>query len=188
MASTRSQLLNATCQLLEKQGYYATGLNQIIRESGSPKGSLYYYFPGGKEELTEEALLRVGQEITQRIQSSMRAEMDPAQAVRQFIHQIAHHLQESDYQAGGPITTVALEVAVTNERLRETCQRIYHDWETAFKEGLVGCGIAPTKASQQASMIISAIEGSIILSRTYRSIQPLENAAEWLAHIIESRH
>ncbi len=56
--STRDHIIDTTSQLLEQQGYFATGLNQIVQESGAPKGSLYYYFPEGKEELTAEAIER----------------------------------------------------------------------------------------------------------------------------------
>ena len=41
MSSTRDQIIEKTCELLEAQGYHATGLNQILAESGAPKGSLY---------------------------------------------------------------------------------------------------------------------------------------------------
>ncbi len=58
VSSTRDQIIEATAGLLETQGYRATGLNQIIEESGAPKGSLYYYFPGGKEEFSTEASAR----------------------------------------------------------------------------------------------------------------------------------
>ena len=51
MSTTREQIIEKTCELIELQGFNATGVNQIIRESGTPKGSLYYHFPGGKEEL-----------------------------------------------------------------------------------------------------------------------------------------
>ncbi|MDQ2717139.1 MAG: TetR/AcrR family transcriptional regulator, partial [Chloroflexota bacterium] len=67
MNTTREQIIEATCDLLEAQGYHATGLNQILAESGAPKGSLYYYFPQGKEELTAAAIDRTGKLVAQRI-------------------------------------------------------------------------------------------------------------------------
>ncbi|UUZ80779.1 TetR/AcrR family transcriptional regulator [Paenibacillus sp. P26] len=55
--SARERLIQATSNLIELQGYHATGLNQIIKEGGAPKGSLYYYFPNGKEELVAESVV-----------------------------------------------------------------------------------------------------------------------------------
>ena len=63
MSSAREEILQATTALLEKQGSHATGLNEIIRESGAPKGSLYYYFPEGKDQLVSEAVLVAGQGV-----------------------------------------------------------------------------------------------------------------------------
>ena len=51
MANTREIIIETTCDLMENQGYHATGLNEIVKVSGAPKGSLYYYFPEGKESL-----------------------------------------------------------------------------------------------------------------------------------------
>ena len=61
MATTRERMLDTTGRLLQHQGYAATGLNQVVAESQAPKGSLYFHFPGGKEQLAAEALERSGQ-------------------------------------------------------------------------------------------------------------------------------
>jgi AcrR family transcriptional regulator len=61
MTSARDQIISKTCELFENQGYHATGINQIVKESGAPKGSIYYYFPDGKEEIALEAVIRSGQ-------------------------------------------------------------------------------------------------------------------------------
>ena len=125
MASTRDQIIATTSELLETQGYYATGLNQIVEESGAPKGSLYYYFPDGKEGLTAEAIEHTGRTVAERIRASLAEVEDPAEAVHRFIMTIAQHILASGCKAGGPITTVALETAGKSERLSEACKQVY---------------------------------------------------------------
>ena len=52
--------MHATARLLQQQGYNATGVNEIVARSGAPKGSLYFHFPGGKEELAMQAMMSSG--------------------------------------------------------------------------------------------------------------------------------
>jgi TetR/AcrR family transcriptional repressor of lmrAB and yxaGH operons len=186
MLSAREQIIHTTCDLLELQGYHATGLNQIIKESGSPKGSLYHYFPGGKEELAIEAVRHVGQQVLRRIQDNLALLEDPTEAVRQFIIAIAFNVERSGYRAGGPITTIALEMASTSERLRETCHDIYGQWQAAFAHKLSQAGLDAERAQRLALLIIAAIEGGVILSRTQHSPAPLQQVAEEVACLLRS--
>ncbi|MBI5668528.1 MAG: TetR/AcrR family transcriptional regulator [Chloroflexi bacterium] len=184
MTTARDQIIETTCELLEFQGYHATGLNQIIKESGSPKGSLYYYFPGGKEELVTEAINRVGQVMLERIRANLAEIADPAAAVREFILNVARYVEESGYRTGGPITTVALEMAASSDRLRAACQYIYDGWQAAFYDTLAAGGFADDRARSLATLILASIEGGIILCRTRRSREPLENIAHELGRLI----
>ena len=188
MTSTRDQIIETTCNLLELQGYHATGLNQIIKESSSPKGSLYYHFPGGKEELAVEAVRRVGAIVLERIQQNLAQVEDTAKSIRSFITNIALHVERSGFRAGGPITTIALETASTSEALREECQRIYAAWQAAFAEKLCAGSIAQERAADMAMLIIASIEGGVILCRTNRSRVPLERVAQeigkWVQHAL----
>lgn len=184
MTIARDQIIETTCELIEMQGYHATGLNQIIKESGSPKGSLYYYFPGGKEELTAEALNYTGQLILQRISSSLAAVEDPAEAIRSFILFVASHVKASGFRAGGPITTVALETAITSEKLSQVCATIYQSWQQAFTIKLTQNGYAPEQAESLATAIIAMLEGGIILSRTYKDISPLQAVANQIGYML----
>lgn len=186
MTTARDHILETTAELLELQGYHATGLNQIIKESGSPKGSLYHYFPGGKDELTSEALKRVGNIVLERIQGSLAEVDDPAEAVGGFLMKLAHFVPASGYRAGGPITTVALETAATNELLSIVCREIYGAWQAAFADKLIQGGFTQERAHSLSTLIISAIEGAIILSRTSRNPQPLVNCAQELSRLIRS--
>src|SRR4051812_4374423 len=125
MTSARDQIIDKTCELLELQGYHATGLNQIIKESGSPKGSLYYYFPGGKEELAVESVRKVGAIVLQRIRQNLAESDEPAEVIYRFMMNIAVNVERSGFRAGGPITIIAMETASSSVALREECQRIY---------------------------------------------------------------
>ena len=61
--SARARFIETMAQLLERQGYYGTGLNEIVQHSGAPKGSLYHYFPGGKGvlELGQLGTVKLGE-------------------------------------------------------------------------------------------------------------------------------
>lgn len=184
MTTTRDQIIATTCDLLELQGYHATGLNQILKESGTPKGSLYYYFPGGKEELAIEAIRHVGQIVLQRIRANLAQATDAAQVIGAFIYQIARNVELSGFRAGGPITTIAMETAATNPTLRQVCQQIYADWQQAFADKLIASGMSEERAGRLAALMIAAIEGGVILCRTNQSRVPLEQVAVELEALV----
>ena len=185
MSTTREQILSTTCGLLENQGFHATGLNEIVSESGAPKGSLYYYFPNGKEEIISEAVILSGQRTAERIRAHLASIEDPAQAIRTFVETIAHHVEASGFRSGGPLTIVASKSATTSETINQTCQEAYTLIKEAFMEKLAVSCFGAEKTSRLAWMIVAAIEGSIILSRTYHTGGPLREVAAQLALLIE---
>lgn len=185
MNSTRDQIIETTSALLEAQGYHATGLNQILAESGTPKGSLYYYFPAGKEELTAEAITRTGRLVAQRIEQGLAASDDPCEAIPLFVSTIAHHVETSGFRAGGPLMIVAMETATSSERLNSACREAYHLIQQAFQNKLLTSGYSEAQAAQLATFITSSTEGGIILSRTNHSGDPLRIVAEVLRTLLK---
>ena len=184
MTSTRDHLVSTTCDLLETQGYHATGLNQILKESGAPKGSLYYHFPEGKEGLTAEAIERSGHLVAERIRLNLAGDADAAEAVPAFIRRIAEAVERSGYRAGGPLQTVALETATSSARLNAVCQAAYRELERAFSDHLAA-GYAGASTGL-ACFITAAIEGGIILSRTYHSGEPLRTVAGYVGQLLRA--
>lgn len=184
MTSRREQIIETTCHLMEVQGYSATGLNQILAESGAPKGSLYYYFPEGKDELVEAAINQTARLIAERLRISMTAYAQPTQAIPAFLRDLAQHVQASGFRAGGPITAVALEAASTNERLNTACRDAYRTWQSVIEEKLLSGGYEPIRARRLAAITIALIEGSIILSRSERNVGPLLDAAVELERLL----
>lgn len=185
MNSKREQIITTTCQLIELQGYHATGLNQILAESGTPKGSLYYYFPDGKDGLIEEAITYTSSIIMGRLREGMDAHESAAAAIPAFLRNLAHYVQLSGFQAGGPITAVALEAASTNERLNTACRTAYGQWQGVIEQKLLADGYEAVRAARLAKMVIALIEGAIILSRTERNVAALLNAAAELELLLQ---
>lgn len=184
--STREQIIETTSHLLEQQGYFATGLNQIVQESGAPKGSLYYYFPEGKEELTAEAIERSARTFTTIIETELARYADPAEAIEQFMRGLAEHVEASECRGGAPVATVALETAGRSERLTAACQAAYAGYQQAFGNYLASHSISTERAAHLATLIVAAIEGGIILSRTQRNARPLLDMVGDLRALVEN--
>lgn len=178
MNETKQQILEAAALLFEKQGYHATGLNEIIRESGAPKGSLYYYFPGGKEQIGAETALWSAEVMADRIRFGLSQSEEPAEAVRILALGIAAAVERSGFAAGGPLMMLAAESAVSSARLNSACRNAYGQMQAVFAEKLMG-------DDELAECILSTLEGAILLSRVRHSGEPIRRAAQHLYRYIK---
>src|SRR5688572_33233071 len=66
VSSAREDMLAAAVELFRARGYAGVGVAELLEKSGAPRGSLYFHFPGGKEQVGAEAVARVGAEVAQR--------------------------------------------------------------------------------------------------------------------------
>ena len=182
---TRSRILVTMARLIEKQGYHATGLNEIVRESGAPKGSLYYYFPGGKEQIGAEAILEAGKIISGRLSNILAQESSPAQAIYKFLMQMAESVESTQFGAGSPLTTATIETAVTCEAINQACQEAFGMILSVFKEKFLAADCTEIEAAELALYVTTVVEGGILMSRTYRLAEPLRLAARHLKAYLE---
>src|SRR6202023_751966 len=127
-ATTRDRIVEASAELFRLQGYNATGVKQIVTEAQAPFGSLYHFFPGGKEQLGAAAIRSSGASYAQLIPAVFDAAPDVVTGVRMFFAGAAAHLVETDYEDACPIATVALEVSSSSEILREACAEVFEGW------------------------------------------------------------
>lgn len=168
---TRKKLVEATGDLLRRQGYHATGLSDIVAESGAPRGSLYFYFPGGKDELARAALEATGAEWRARIGAVVAAAPDLDAAIAAIVKLLGDDLEASKFQHGCPVAAVALET--TSKPVHDAIAAHYAEWERAIAEHLVATGFAAAPARQLAVVALSAIEGALLLARVQKSRAPL---------------
>ena len=182
--STRQQLIDTTAQLLEAQGYHGTGLNQIVKESGCPRGSLYYHFPEGKEELAAVAIAQRGRMMGVFLAATLAEHDDPIAAVDAVFAALGAHALGADYCGGAPLAAVALETAGASERLRAACQAAYAALRRPVEAKLIAGGYAPTLAAELATAITAAMEGAIVLLRAEHSVEPLEQTRAALLRLL----
>lgn len=168
---TKQKLVAATGTLLRRQGFHATGLSDIVEESGAPRGSLYFYFPGGKDELATAALEAEGLKWRERVEAVVAAAPDLGTAITNIVDLLADDLEASKFLHGCPVAAVALES--TSEPVRKAIVRHYAAWEKGIVDHLVRLGIAAAPAKQLAVVALSSIEGALLLARVQRSKAPL---------------
>lgn len=173
-------MIETTAHLMERQGYSGTGLNQILRESNAPRGSLYYHFPEGKEGLATEAILHRARGMSQNVMTQLASHSDPRKAVAAFIDSMIAHADETNCAGGAPIAAVALEASTTSETLRQACAQAYEMLQAPFAQKLRRAGLTEETAVSLATHITAALEGAIVLTRVRQSTLPLKAAKRQL--------
>jgi AcrR family transcriptional regulator len=170
---TKDRIVQSSAELFRRQGFAGTGVKQIVAEASAPFGSLYHFFPGGKEQLGEEVIRWSGAIYGQLLDLFYKPGEDPVAATRNFFAAAAVPLRESDYADACP---VALEVSSTNEPMRQACADVFNGWVDSATERLVECGLSRKRSRSLAFTIVGSLEGAFVLSRALRSTEPVEVA------------
>lgn len=181
MATTRQRIVNTSAELFRLQGYSATGVKQIVTAAEAPFGSLYHFFPGGKEQLGAEAIRTSGAIYELLIPAVFDPAPDPVTGVRNFFAGAAEHLVETGYADACPIATVALEVSSTSETMRQACAEVFESWVDAGAKRFERDGLPATRARELTIAMLAALEGAFVLARALRTTEPLTIAGELMA-------
>jgi TetR/AcrR family transcriptional repressor of lmrAB and yxaGH operons len=188
-SDSKEKTLAAAVKLFRRQGYYGTALHDILAEAGSPRGSLYFHFPRGKEEIGEAALALAAEALRQGIARAAAASDNAETFLVRMVRGMAAELERSDYKEGCPIATTALETAAQSEILGAATRNAFQQWELEIKRGLERFDMTAADADLVATLVLSQLEGALLLARTYRSLQPIhraEQAVKLLARIRRS--
>jgi TetR/AcrR family transcriptional regulator, lmrAB and yxaGH operons repressor len=175
--STRQRMLTATARLLQERGYRGTSLKDILAESGAPRGSLYYHFPGGKEELAREATRIEVQYVSEYVKAAFEESSGPAQAVGAYIRGAREHARGSKYRLGCPVASLVLDSPEASSAIGELCRRALEEWRALIRDGLVAGGIPAARADSLSTLILTSVEGALIVARSQRDPEPLDTIA-----------
>jgi AcrR family transcriptional regulator len=181
MSGTRERIVQTGAELFRHQGYAATGVKQVVTAAQAPFGSLYHFFPGGKEQLGAEAIRVSGAIYAQLIPAVFDPAPDVVTATRDFFAGAAAHLHETDYADACPIATIALEVSSTSEPMRQACAEVFESWLASGSRRFIAAGIEPARARELTIAMVAALEGAFVLARAMRDTEPLRVAGELTA-------
>jgi len=185
MVATPDRIIAATNELFRRYGYNGTSLSQISHAATATTGSIYHFFPGGKEELGVAVIDTTGQVYRELFEAIAAEQPDPASAFRHFFVGAANVLEGSDFIDPCPIGTVAREVANTSDPLRRAAERAFNSWIASAQDYLSHAGIESDAARDLATMFVAAVEGGFVVCRTLRSTDPLDAIAHGVVAAID---
>ncbi|OBH13169.1 TetR/AcrR family transcriptional regulator [Mycobacterium sp. E3247] len=172
---SRAALIDKAATLFRRQGYAATGLNQILEETGVKPGSLYHHFPQGKQQLAAAVVDGEGAGIEQLLRRFLATGRPAADIVDRWIDLLTAGLA-GDHRDGCPIEPIATESVNASPLVREASARAFRGWCAAIDERLRSDGWAAAEARQVALAVIALIEGALILSRISGDASALDAA------------
>jgi TetR/AcrR family transcriptional repressor of lmrAB and yxaGH operons len=182
----RQPIIDAAVTLFRRQGYSATGLNDIVDASGAPKGSLYHYFPDGKPSIAVAAVEEAGRRVARTVAKLASEARSTGELLRAHARLLAGWMQKSGFRDGCPITTVLLELAPRDRAVAQAGRGAYAARLGILTERLIADGVPPERARRLAGLCVSAIQGALIQARVERSGAPIEMAADELARMLDA--
>lgn len=183
--STRAAMVVSAAELLREHGAAAVTVDAVLARSGAPRGSVYHHFPGGRSQILREALQFAGDEIAARI-DAVAGDSGTA-LLQQFADMWREALIASDYTAGCPVLAAAIGSGRDEQQLASLASDIFARWREASRQAYVREGFDPAEASALADTAIAAMEGAVVLCRSTRSLDPLNDVAQNLEFLIKAR-
>lgn len=173
MTTPRERMVASAALLIRERGAHPTAIADVLQHSGAPRGSAYHYFPGGRTQLLCEAIDYAGNQIAARIDKAESA----AALLDGMIAGFRKQLLNSDFRAGCPVVAVAVEAGDPDQGdspVQARAAAAFHRWTAQIVARLHDDGVAADRAEELAMLIISSIEGAVVIARATRDVKPLD--------------
>ncbi|MBZ4321378.1 TetR/AcrR family transcriptional regulator [Streptomyces huiliensis] len=181
---TRERIVRAASRLMQRQGYDGTGIKQISQEAEATLGSLYHFFPGGKQELAVAAIRHGDREFADILRGALESAEDPGDALVACTATLAKTLRASDWTDGCPVTATALGTAGRAPDIQQAAAEAFARWRGLVHAKLTAAGLAEDDARDLAQTVISTLEGAELAAQVSRDEEPLHTAGRHLARLI----
>ena len=169
----RDRIVRSAAALVRERGVHGVGLRQIVAHADGPRGSLQRYFPGGKTQLVTEALNLAGAEVLADTEAGLSEAATLPDAIDAIFAPWRQVLIESNFTMGCPLAATVID-AGGDDQLRQAARALLDKWRDSVHAVLVKFGAQESTAEDDASVLLAALEGALILSRASQSTEPLD--------------
>ncbi|MGY1751857.1 LmrA/YxaF family transcription factor [Blastococcus sp. SYSU D01042] len=183
--ATTARMVEAMLELIQSRGYAGTGIATVLDRAAAPRGSMYFHFPDGKEQLAEQAIERATEQFRSLIDEAAGHERRPSRVVAGVLDVLAGLIEGSDFELGCSVSVVTLEMGAHSERLRAACATAYATWTSSVADQLLAAGLPGDEAREVAATVVSTVEGAMIMSRALRDTAPLVSAGRVLVRLLD---
>jgi AcrR family transcriptional regulator len=183
----RERMVFSAAQLIRRNGVTATGMRDVAIHADAPRGSLQHYFPRGKEQLVNEAVDWAGRYAAGRIGKFVAASSRPspsglfAAMVRQWVDEF----RTDGFAAGCPVAAATVDCADSVESTRAVVADAFASWRRPVAQALTEMGVPTRKATSLATLMISALEGAILIARAEQDVRALNTVARELGPLLD---
>ncbi|WNM31503.1 TetR/AcrR family transcriptional regulator [Streptomyces sp. Li-HN-5-11] len=184
----RERMVFSAAQLIRRDGVGATGMRDVAAHADAPRGSLQHYFPGGKEQLVNEAVAWAGRYAGGRVARFMAgmAEPTPSGLFAAMVRQWTEEYETDGFAAGCPVAAATVDCAAYGASTREAAAAAFATWREPVAEALTELGVPAERAGSLATVMISALEGAIIMARAEGDVRPLTTVARELGPLLDA--
>ena len=197
-SDTRAKMVAGAADLMSRRGVNATSMRDVVRHTGTPRGSIGHHFPGGKQQLIEDALVFAGKQVSGPL-AHLTETRGAVAGLRSFIALWRQTLERTAFQAGCPVLAVAVEQYVNDatekdgvpdeaaqKRLLDLAEGVFSDWQAIMIVAMRREGVTVARARRLAALVIASLEGTVAMCRAARSAQPLDDVRQELELVLAS--
>lgn len=185
----RKRIVEAALKLFASRGYHATGIADILRESGCKRGTLYYYF-SSKEELGYAAIDESFRLFAERgAVSRLRSNEHPIDRLLKLLDDLPSAMK---LETTGSLTAdVAARMASVHEGFRRRVEghlrRLIDELVGVLRKGVADGQIADSVDPRQLAHVFSIVsQGSQFADLLGQPQAIWEDARHWMKEYLNS--
>ena len=184
---TRQEIIRRAAPIFNQKGYNGAALSDLMTATGLEKGGIYRHFDS-KEMLAAEAFDYAWRETLNARIRDLDTIPNTVDRLKQFV---ANFVERRGVIPGGcPLLNTAIDTDDGNSVLRDRARKALRGWQS-YLISMISAGIETREirpgvsAKELATLIISSLEGAIMLCRLERSEEPLLAIQAHLGNYLE---